>query len=75
LNAVICSRKSSSLAHASAAVRLQRALASRGWEGNPVLRLPAQLLARLAVVLVRLLRRLGLRGAVNVHVCQVTVSP
>jgi hypothetical protein len=71
------SRNSSPLLDATASEGFQSALASRGRERNLVLRPAAKLLSRLAVVLVLVLVRLGRRGfrsAVNVHVCQVTVS-
>jgi hypothetical protein len=67
-------RSSSPLGDATAGEGLQGALASRSGEGNLVLGSAPQLLARLAVVLVCLLRG-GLLSAVNVHVYGVTVSP
>jgi hypothetical protein len=68
-----CNHKSSSLADATAGEGLQRAFASRGREGNLVLGPPAQLFARLAVVLVRLLW-FGFGSAVDIHVYHEIVS-
>jgi hypothetical protein len=75
INASICNHKSSSLVDTSSSEGLQRALAFGGWEGDLVLGLSAQLLAGLALVLVRLLRGSFGGDTVNIHVCQVTVSP
>jgi hypothetical protein len=69
----ICNRKSSSLVDAAAGKGLQGALAFGGREGNLVLGPPAQLFARLAVVLVRLLW-FGFGSAVDVHVYHELVS-
>jgi hypothetical protein len=70
----LCYHNSSALADAAAGKGLQGAFASRGREGNLVLGPPAQLLARVAVVLVGLLG-LGLGSAVDFHVYQEMVSP
>jgi hypothetical protein len=69
----MCNHKSSSLGDATASKGLQGALAFRGRESNPVLGPPAQLFARLAVILVRLLR-FGFGSAIDVHVYHELVS-
>jgi hypothetical protein len=74
---IYADRNSSPLLDAAASEGFQSALASGCGERNLVLRPSAKLFPRLAVVLVLVLARLcrrSFRSAVNVHVCQVTVS-